>query len=547
MRTLLRGALVVDGSGNPAYRADVEVAGGQIAAVGEVAAGGDTVEIDLSGLVLAPGFIDIHTHLDAQVFWDPDLTPSSWHGVTTAVLGNCGFGIAPTAPPDRDVVMDTLELVEGMNGRTLRAGIDWCFETFPQYLSTVRRLPKRINVASMVPHSMVRIFVMGSDAATSRMATEDEVARMCAIVDAAFDAGAVGVSTSQAPSHMGARGRPVPSRLAGRDEVLALLGTVAASGRGIAEVTYGPLFDIEEVALISKRLGVRITWGSLLTGLFGEPGAAMEMLERASSVGADLWPQVSCREIVFQMSLMSPYFFSEVSGFNEIMASPAESRARLYADPAWRDRARPDVERPRPGAYERISIEETTVHAGLVGRTMASVASERGVHPFDLMLDLALQEGLATRFRVVSRNDEPVEHRALVTDPRTILGGHDAGAHLDMVCDAGFPSHLLGHWVRDEQALSLEEAVWRLSGQPAGVFRLTDRGLIRRGLAADLVAFDPESVANLANHRVWDFPAGTDRLVSRSSGIEYVWVGGTAIRAHGHDIPQATPGALVRS
>ena len=544
MHTILRGALVVDGTGGPARRADVEVVDGRIAAIGNLPAG-DADDVDLSGLVLAPGFIDIHTHLDAQVFWDPDLTPSSWHGVTTAVIGNCGFGIAPTMPEDREVVMDTLELVEGMNARTLRAGIDWCFETFPEYLSALRRLPKRINVASVVPHSMVRTFVMGSDAATSRLATDDEVGRMCAIVDEAFAAGALGFSSSQAPSHMGAHGRPVPSRFADRREMVALLERVAASGRGIAEVTYGPLFDIEEVAQISKDLGVRITWGALLTGLFGEPGAAMEMLERASAVGGDIWPQVSCREIVFQMSLLSPYYFSEVAGFNEIMSVPADARGKIYADPDWRDRARGDIPRPRPGAFDRISIEETSAHRDLIGRTMTSVAAERGVHPFDLMLDLALAEDLATRFRVVSRNDEPVEHRALVTDSRTVLGAHDAGAHLDMVCDAGYPSHLLGHWVRDEQALSLENAIWRLSGQLADVFRLTDRGFIRSGLAADLVAFDPATVTNLPNERVWDFPAETDRLISHNQGIEHVWVAGNRIHRDGSPVSGATPGALV--
>jgi len=544
MHTVLRGAQVIDGTGAPGRRVDVEVLDGRIGAIGDLPVG-DGDDVDLDGLVLAPGFIDIHTHLDAQVFWDPDLTPSSWHGVTTAVIGNCGFGIAPTVPEDRDVVMDTLELVEGMNARTLRAGIDWCFETFPDYLAALRRLPKRINLASMVPHSMVRTFVMGSDAATSRAASDDEVARMGVIVDGALAAGALGFSSSQAPSHMGAHGRPVPSRLADRREMVALLKTVAASGRGIAEVTYGPLFDIEEVAQISKDLGVRITWGALLTGLFGAPGAAMEMLERASAVGGDIWPQVSCREIVFQMSLLSPYYFSEVAGFGEVMSVPADARAKVYADPEWRNRARPDVGRPRPDAYHRISIEETGAHPELVGLTMASLAAARGVDPFDLMLDLALEEDLRTRFRVVSRNDEPVEHRALVTDRRTVLGAHDAGAHLDMVCDAGYPSHLLGHWVRDEHALSLEAAVWRLSGQLADVFRLTDRGFIRTGLAADLVAFDPATVANLPNERVWDFPAGTDRLISHNRGVEHVWVGGHCIHKDGAPVAGATPGALV--
>jgi len=544
MNAVLRGATVVDGTGAPGKRADVQIGDGKIVAIGDVP-GGDVEEIDLSGLVLSPGFIDIHTHLDAQVFWDGDLTPSSWHGVTTSVIGNTGFGIAPCRPEDRDAIMDTLELVEGMNGQTLRAGIDWCFETFPEYLDAIRRLPKRHNVVAMLPHSCVRTYVMGSDAATSRGATAEEIDQMCAIVDEGLGAGALGLTSSQAPSHMGARGRPVPSRFASREEILALVGRVAATGRGISEITYGPLFHITEVAQMSKDLGTRITWGSLLTGLFGAPGAAMELLEEATAVGGDIWPQVSCREIVFQMSLLSPYFFSEVAGFDEIMSVPADTRAKLYADPDWRDRARPDVERPRVGAYHRISVEETQRHTDLVGRTMHDVAQERGVHPFDLMLDLALAETLATRFRVVSRNEEPIEHRQLVTDPRTILGGHDAGAHVDMVCDAGFPTHLLSHWVRDVGALSLEQAVWRLSGQPAEVFGLTNRGRIAPGLAADLVAFDPETVANRHNERRFDFPAGTDRLVSSSVGIEHVWVAAEPVRRGGRDIESVSPGSLV--
>lgn len=547
MRSTLRGATVVDGTGAPGRRADVEVADGRIGAVGVVDRRSGDQEVDLSGLVLAPGFIDVHTHLDAQVLWDPDLTPSSWHGVTTAVIGNCGFGIAPAAPADREAVMDTLELVEGMNGRTLRAGVEWSFETFPEYLATVRRLPKRINLAAMVPHSMLRTFVMGSEAATTRAARAEEVDAMCALVDQAMAAGAIGLSTSQAPSHMGAHGRPVPSRLAEREEIVALLRRVAASGRGIAEVTYGPLFSIEEVAQLSKELGLRITWGALLTGLFGPPGAAMELLEKASSVGGDLWPQVSCREIVFQMSMQSPYYFSEVAGFDEVMSRSVEDRQQIYADAAWRDRARADVERPRPGAYERISIEETTQHRDLIGVPMAEVGRRQGKHPFDAMLDAALAEGLTTRFRVVSRNDEPVEHAALVTDPRTILGAHDAGAHLDMVCDAGFPSHLLGHWVREEGALSLEAAVWRLTGQLADVFRIPERGVIAPGLVADLVAFDPSTIAALPNRRVVDFPGHTDRLVCPSEGIEYTWVSGRPIRQRATDVEAAAPGALIGS
>src|SRR5579864_2305988 len=250
MRTVLRGATVVDGTGGPSRRADVEVVDGRIGAVGEVDGDG-TEEVDLSGLVLCPGFVDIHTHFDAQVFWDRNLTPSSWHGVTTVVQGNCGFGIAPARPDDRDLIMETLELVEGMKLETLRAGITWGFETFPQYLDTLRALPKRINVAAFVPHSMVRLYVMGADAAFSRAATDEEIADICRTMREALDAGAIGISTSQAPSHQGPQGRPVPSRFADEREIRALVATLADLGRGIIEITYGPLLEIEDVARLS--------------------------------------------------------------------------------------------------------------------------------------------------------------------------------------------------------------------------------------------------------------------------------------------------------
>src|SRR3954451_12885624 len=394
-RLILRGATVIDGTGGPRRQADLEVVDGRIAAVGDVAAAGDgDEEVDLTGLILCPGFIDIHTHFDAQVFWDGRFTPSSWHGVTTVVQGNCGFGVAPTRPADRDNVMETLELVEGMNIRTLKAGVDWCFETFPEYLDAVRQRPKVLNVAAFVPHSMVRTYVMGPDAATSRTATEEEISQMRKLVREAMDAGAIGFSTSQAPSHVGWHGLPVPSRLADATEVKGLLEAMAETGRGIAEITYGPAFEIEEVAQLSKDLGVRITWGSLLTGLFGPPGAALELLERATAVGGDIWPQVSCREIVFQMTLESPYYFGQVPAFEEALAVPRDARAKIYADHEWRDRARPDVLVARPGAYDRISIEETKQSRDRRGRSLNDLGAERDVHPFDLMLDLALDEDM---------------------------------------------------------------------------------------------------------------------------------------------------------
>jgi N-acyl-D-amino-acid deacylase len=553
MRTVLRGAEVVDGTAGPSRRADIEVVDGRVGAVGEVPTDGSP-QLDLSGLVVCPGFVDVHTHLDAQVFWDPDLTPSSWHGVTTVIQGNCGFGIAPARPQDRDLIMDTLELVEGMNVQTLRAGIDWRWETFPEYLDVLRSLPKRINIAAMVPHSMVRLFVMGDEAAFSRAADDDERAMIKALVLEGLRAGAVGVTTSQAPSHQGPHGRPVPSRLADRREIEALVEALAEHGRGIAEITYGPVYEIEDIAALSKDHGVRITWGSVIPGLFGGPGAAMDMLERGAAAGGDVWPQTSTRFITTQMSLLNPYQWSRVPAFKEVLGRAPDVKAKAYRDPEWRTRAKQqtdalavetdfldgDIE----GYFRRISVAETGRHQDLIGVPIAELAQQRAAHPLDVMLDLALEDDLQTRFRHLSRGTYD-ELRDLVTDRRAVLGAHDAGAHVDMLCDSCYPSYTLRYWVREERAMTLEEAVWRLSGQPATIFGIPDRGTIAPGKAADLVAFDPARVGETPLRRVYDFPAGGDRLISENVGIEHVWVGGQLVRRDGAPVEGAYPGTIV--
>jgi N-acyl-D-aspartate/D-glutamate deacylase len=555
MHSILRGATVVDGTGGPSRHADVEVIDGYITAVGTVAPAEGAEEIDLTGLVLSPGFVDIHTHFDAQVFWDRDLTPSSWHGVTTVVQGNCGFGIAPARPADRQLIMETLELVEGMQVPTLQSGINWSFETFPQYLDALRALPKRINVAAFVPHSMVRLYVMGAEAAFSRAATDDELAEICRVIADALQAGAIGISTSQAPSHQGPQGKPVPSRFADKREIRALVKTLAENRKdGIIEITYGPLLEIEEVAQLSAEYGVRITWGSVLPGLFGGPGSAMAMLERGVAAGGQLWPQTSTRYITTQMSMANPYQWSRVPAFAEVLGRGHDAMAAAYADPDWRARAREQtvaiagqtdfLDGDIDGYFLRTSVEETDVHDSLRGIPLATLAAERGEHPLDVMLDLALKDNLVTRFRNVPRSTK-AEMTDLVKDHRTVLGAHDAAAHVDMLCDSCYPSYTLRYWVREEGALTLEEAIWRMSGQPAALWGLSDRGVIAPGKVADMVAFDPDTISETPFERLYDFPANGDRLVSRSKGIEHIWVGGVATRNNGVEVDGATPGVLV--
>jgi N-acyl-D-aspartate/D-glutamate deacylase len=545
MGTVLRGAKVIDGTGAPAVAADVVVEGDRIVSVesGASTSGHEVVELD--GLVLSPGFVDIHTHYDAQVTWDGDLTPSCWHGVTTVVMGNCGFGIAPTRPEHRPVIARTLENVEGMSVEALTEGIDWSFETFPEYLDALDRTPIRLNVAAMVGHTPVRLFVMG-DAATERAATDDEIEQMRAIVLEAMQAGAIGFATSQSPTHAGDGGKPVPSRFADVAEITRLASAMTDAGHGILQATIGPGFYMKELAELSATIGRPATWTALLT-MVELPGRAIGELDRQVGLGGEVWPQVACRPLVFQITMEDPFPMAMVPGFEEVLAAPREQRADIYADPAWRERVRPEIERVWGHALKKVTIDETELHVGLRnGPTLTEIAEQRGVHPVDAMLDLALEENLKTRFRFVLANDGEAEIGTLLNDNRAVLGLSDAGAHASQICDACFSTHLLGYWVREKQAVSLEQAVHRLTGHAAGVFRVHDRGELRPGAFADLVAFDADTVGVSGMERVFDLPAGADRLLARSSGIEHVWVNGQAIRQDGKDVDGAHPGRLVR-
>ena len=546
MDLLLRRASLIDGTGDPARMADVAVTGYRISAVGppgELAPpspGAEVVELD--GLALAPGFIDVHTHYDAQVLWDPDLTPSSWHGVTSVVMGNCGFGVAPTRPEHRDTIVRTLENVEGMSMEALNAGIDWCFETFPEYLANLARRPMRLNAGAFIGHTPLRLFVLGGE---ERPATGDEVEAMRRLVHSAMDAGALGFSTSRQPAHQGAFGRPVPSRFAETDEVYALAGVLGELGRGVVQVSIGPGLFVDQFSELAVAHGVPVTWTALVARA-DKPGAALRTVERGAALPGEVYPQIACRPIVMQITMTDPVPLAEIDVWKEVLALPRQERSDLYTDTAWRDRARPATLDAWSHRWPKTSVEETGAHADAVGIPLDRLAEARGTTPFDLMLDLALSDGMATRYRIVLDNDGDDEIGDLLADPRTLLGLSDAGAHASQLCDACFSTHLLGHWVRERGALSLEEAVWRLTGHPHQAFRIPGRGLVQEGYFADLVAFDPERVGCTPVERVGDQPGGADRLVVRSTGVEHVWVNGVITRRAGEDVPDAAPGRLLR-
>jgi N-acyl-D-aspartate/D-glutamate deacylase len=552
----ITGGTIVDGTGAPGVRGDIGIRDGKVTALGSVK-GSAAQTIDAGSHVVAPGFVDIHTHYDAQVLWDRMLTISPWHGVTTVVMGNCGFGVAPTRAAHRSLILRTLEKVEGMSLEALQAGLgnDWPFETFPQYLDAVERRGAAINVAALVGHTPVRLYVMGEEA-TERAATPDEVAQMRAIVRQAIDAGAVGFATSKAPTHVGYAGKPVPSRVADLAEIHALAGALGEAGKGIVQATVGPGLFFDEFAGLARATGRTVTWTALLAGMLG-PGSGRMLLERSVELvrqGFHVVPQVSCRPLNFDFDFAEPFPLESLPAFHGVSAADRAGKIRIYRDPAFRQALKDTFGSTMAGPFancgERIWISLSPRDPRLEERTIADLARERGVDVVDCLLDLALDSNLEARFRMAIANFDEDEVADLLGDKHTVLGLSDAGAHASQLCDACFSTHLLGHWVREKGTLQLEEAVRMLTSRPAEVAGITDRGRLAVGVPADVVIFDAQTVGASKLRRVHDQPANADRLVADASGIEAVIVNGRVLRRSGSDAvdPQGPlPGRLLRN
>jgi N-acyl-D-aspartate/D-glutamate deacylase len=553
---LIRGGTIVDGSGSPAFRGDVAVAGGKIAAVGRVD-GSAKRTIEADGRAVTPGFVDVHTHYDAQVFWDRMLTISPWHGVTTVVMGNCGFGIAPTRPSERSLIVRSLEKVEGMSREALEAGLgeEWGFETFPEFLGAIERRGTAINTAAMVGHTPVRFYVMG-EAATERAATADEIDRMAALVAQAMEAGAIGFATSRAPTHVVYEGRPAPSRAAELGEIEALARALRPLRRGVVQAAFGPGFFLDQFASLARASGRPITWTALLTGMRG-PGWHREILERSRGLqaeGVPVYPQVTPRPLNFEFDWKEPFLFEGMPEFRAVSAADAEEKKRLYADADFRRTIRERIGAKGSARFSerwaRTHISYSPSAPELEERLVSEIAEERGVDPLDLVLDLGLASNLEARFRMAVLNTDESEVAECLVDSSTMLGLSDAGAHASQLCDACYSTDLLAKWVRAKGLLSLEAAVRLLCSRPAEIFGFADRGRIAEGLAADLVVFDPETVGASALRRVHDLPAGADRLVADATGVDAVIVNGTVVRSEGRDAVDPDgplPGRVLRS
>lgn len=553
---VIRGGTVIDGSGAPGFKADVAVSQGRISGIGTGLNG--TQEFDASGQVVSPGFIDIHSHYDAQVFWDPALTPSSFHGVTSVVAGNCGFSIAPCAPDGRALLARTLQHVEDMDIDTLSEGIPWDFETFPEYLDSVSRHGAALNFGCYVGHTAVRLFVLGAEAYERVQATPDEIAQMQSVVRDAMSAGAMGFASSASATHNGDMGRHIPSRLADLAELEALIAPLRDLNKGVIALLPSEKVKHADVYGIQKRAGRPLTWTALLT-IKGFPWHEQIISDNdaARAAGGDVWPQISVRPLAFQMNLREPFTFNMVPAFAKLMGGSEEDRIRAYRDPVWRAAALVELEHGttfRPN-WNSLDIAESDTHSDLIGRLVIDIARERGCSPLDVMIDTSLDENLSTRFRSVLANDDPEAIEWLLGRDGVLLGLADSGAHVSQLCDACLPTDLLGNWVRERGVITLERAVHKLTGEPAKVFGLDNtqggRGLLREGMAADITVFDPATVAPGPLRRICDFPANGERLTADApSGVTHVLVNGVPIRMDGEVSAEGTaslPGQVLRS
>ena len=545
--TVIKNGRVIDGTGTPAFAADVRFENGRITAIGPNLDGDEI--IDATDRVVAPGFIDIHTHYDAQVFWDPALTPSCYHGVSTVVAGNCGFTIAPTRAADRDLIARTMEKVEDMDPATLNAGIPWEFETFGEYLDTIRRRGTLLNFASYIGHTALRIYVMGDDA-VGRAANPNEIDAMASIIREAMESGAAGFATSFAVTHRGADGRPIPSRWAERDEIESLCRAVGETGRGVIGVNGGDNLSFADCYELQPKVGAPLTYTALLTTSTGTHLQAVEVHKAGMAKGVDVWPQVSCRPLSFSMTMVEPFTLNTSPVFAELMPKTLDERRAAYADPQWRDRVRTGWANkqgllPRWDSFE---IMEAPASPELVGRRVADIAHEAGSDPFDMLLELTLREDdLRLRVKALLANDDVDGITMLLNTDGCTLGLSDAGAHVGQLCDAVLPTDLLGVWVRERRALSLEAAVNKLTKVQADLFGFTDRGEVRIGAFADIVVFDPDTVAPGPVSRVRDFPADGERLTaSNPVGVHHLFVNGVEVVRDGRILDESSrPGHLV--
>src|SRR3954467_5214627 len=552
---LIKGGTVIDGTGAPGRRADVGVSQGRITLVGS-ATDSARKTIDAEGLVVAPGFIDPHTHYDAQICWDAGLTPSSWHGVTSVVMGNCGVGIAPCRAQTREIAMRDLVNVEAIPFEVLAAGITWDWETFPQYMDAAAKRKSALNLAFLAPLTPLRHYVMG-EASMERAANASEVSQIAGILGEAMDAGAFGFSSTLLNQHLGYQGRPLACRNASREEMKAYCNALRSRGKGAIEIAMTRqigVMDDPELELLDFMLEESrrpITFIAMFDRDDISEAVRTSLRKSAPMIARGARPQTSPLPLTREINMRNPFSFAAFPSWKRVFEDKSrQAQAAVYRDVNFRNQFREELKRPASfGNWERITVHEVQ-SAGLKhleGRTVAEVAAERGVDGVDALLDITLADDLRNEFTMQSFNTRVERMTEILRNKDMLLGLGGGGAHLDMLCDSGYPTYVLGTWVRERKALSLEEAVRRMTSDPADFFGIRDRGRVAPGLAADLAVFDPASVASAGRpERRYDLPGGAKRMVMRSKGIEYTVVNGAVTWERGA-LTGASAGHVLRS
>ena len=552
---LIKNGTIVDGAGAPRFRADVAVANGRIAEIGKITEGAKRV-IDASDLIVAPGFIDPHTHYDAQICWDPLVTCSSWHGVTSVIMGNCGVGLAPCRPEVREIATWDLVNVEAIPFAVLSQGVTWDWVSFPEFMDAAQKRGLGINVGFMAPLTPFRHYVMGEES-MERAAKPEEITQIQALLREAVAAGAFGFTTTNVPQHIGYKGRPLACRQASRGELKAYANVLKELGKGAIELalTHSPGMisesEYELLDLLLTESGRPVTWLALL-GRDDQPEACLETLHKTEPlIKRGGIPQVTCRPLVGQIDLRNPFIFANLPSWQPAFNQPAETQMKLYREPAFRRAFREELKTSGvfSGQWERMEVKEVSNPAlkSLEGKTVAEIARERGKEGADTFLDLALEDHLNIQYTMAFFNANEERIPELITDPRTMIGLSDGGAHVDMICDAGYCTYLLGTWVREKGTMSLEHAIKRITSEPAAFFGVAGRGRLAPGMAADITVFDYNTIGSMKRAEMRnDLPGGGRRLVMQAQGVQYTVVNGKVLYED-QKHTGAMPGRVLRS
>jgi len=552
---LIKNGTVVDGTGAPMRRADVAVADGKIAAIGKVD-GSARRTIDAADCVVAPGFIDPHTHYDAQIFWDAALTPSPWHGVTSVVMGNCGVGIAPCRPADREIATRDLVNVEAIPFDVLQRGIRWEWETFPQFMDAAARRRPALNLGFLAPLTPFRHYVMG-EASMERAANAKETQGVRALLAEAIDAGAFGFSSTVLNQHIGYGGRPLACRNASLEEYAAYSNVLKEKNKGAIEVALtrqiavleDDQYQLLDLLLAESRRPVTFI------AMFDRddiPEAVRDTLRKAAPlIKRGARPQTSPLPLTREVNMRNPFAFAAFPSWARVFADQSKpAQAAVYGDRAFRDHFREDLKKPLTfGNWSRVRVHEVRSPElkHLEGEYVADIAKAQGKDGVDAFLDLTLQDDLEVEFTLSTFNHRVDRMKEILGNRDMLIGLGDGGAHVDMLCDSGYPTYLLGTWVREQQALTLEEAVRRLTSDPADFYGINDRGRLKSGLAADIAIFDPHTVGSTnRGERRYDLPGGAKRMVMPSRGVRYTIVNGECVFVDG-SLTDARSGQVLHS